>query len=90
MNSTSGTNAQPEIVDSEQTQSAMPQPLSLEEQSHINELKQKVADLKFELQMSPKQFEDKLLHKLREEINVSKRKMQSQMEDELVNERQRL
>ena len=90
MNSTSGNNAQPEIVDSEQTQSAMPQPLSLEEQSHINELKQKVADLKFELQMSPKQFEDKLLHKLREEINVSKRKMQSQMEDELVNERQRL
>jgi hypothetical protein len=40
--------------------------------------------------MSPKQFEDKLLLKLREEINVSKQKMQLQMEEELVNERERL
>jgi hypothetical protein len=40
--------------------------------------------------MSPRQFEDKLLHKLREEIVLSKQKMQQQMELELANERARL
>ena len=42
------------------------------EEQTLNELKQKIQDLKSELEMSPRQFEDKLLHKLREEIIVSK------------------
>ena len=41
----------------------------------LQELKQKMADLKQELEMSPRQFEDKLLQKLREEIIQSKQKM---------------
>ena len=39
-----------------------------QEESTLEEMRQKVADLKQELDMSPRQFEDKLLSKLREEI----------------------
>lgn len=58
--------------------------------SNVQELKQKIADLKAELQMSPRQFEDKLLHKLREEIIFSKQKMQEQMQREMMLEQERL
>lgn len=58
--------------------------------ANIQELKQKIADLKTELQMSPRQFEDKLLHKLREEIIISKQRMQEQMQQEMQIEQQRL
>lgn len=51
-----------------------------DDQANIDELKQKIADLKAELEMSPRQFEDKLLYKLREEIQISKQKMQQQMQ----------
>lgn len=40
-------------------------------------MKQKVIDLQQELNMSPRKFEDKLLHKLREEIMHSKQQMQN-------------
>ena len=40
----------------------------MENRGSLDELRQKIADLKQELEMSPRQFEDKLLSKLREEI----------------------
>ena len=56
----------------------------------LQELRQKITDLKQELEMSPRQFEDKLLQKLREEIIQSKQKMQEQLKQELQEERQRM
>ena len=56
----------------------------------LQELRQKITDLKQELEMSPRQFEDKLLQKLREEILQSKQKMQEQLKQELQEERQRM
>lgn len=44
------------------------QPTHANEMASVAELKQKIADLKAELDLSPRQFEDKLLYKLREEI----------------------
>lgn len=55
------------------------QPTNTDEYASVAELKQKIADLKAELELSPRQFEDKLLHKLREEIMLSKQKMQAQL-----------
>ena len=40
--------------------------------------------------MSPRQFEDKLLHKLREEIIQSKARMQDRLNQELEGERQKM
>ena len=40
--------------------------------------------------MSPRQFEDKLLSKLREEILQNKKQMQSQLKEDLASERQRM
>ena len=48
-----------------------------ENEEHLADLRQKISDLKHELEMSPRQFEDKLLHKLREEILTSKQRMQA-------------
>lgn len=53
-------------------------------------MRQKVADLKQELEMSPRQFEDKLLSKLREEIQENKRQMQNQLKQDLEAERHRM
>ena len=61
-----------------------------QEDTTIEEMRQKVADLKQELEMSPRQFEDKLLSKLREEILVNKNQMQSQLKSDLEAERQRM
>ena len=44
-----------------------------QEETSLEEMRQKVADLKQELEMSPRQFEDKLLQKLREEILENKK-----------------
>lgn len=54
-----------------------------ENEEHLADLRQKIADLKHELEMSPRQFEDKLLHKLREEILTSKQRMQTQIQTEM-------
>jgi uncharacterized protein involved in exopolysaccharide biosynthesis len=40
--------------------------------------------------MSPRQFEDKLLSKLREEILQNKKQMQSQLKEDLAAERQNM
>ena len=40
--------------------------------------------------MSPRQFEDKLLSKLREEIHQNKKQMQSQLKEDLAAERQNM
>ena len=40
--------------------------------------------------MSPRQFEDKLLSKLREEILHNKKQMQSQLKEDLAAERQNM
>ena len=61
-----------------------------QEDTTIEEMRQKVADLKQELEMSPRQFEYKLLSKLREEILVNKNQMQSQLKSDLEAERQRM
>ena len=61
-----------------------------QEDTTIEEMRQKVADLKQELEMSPRQFEDKLLSKLREEILENKKQMQSQLKNDLEAERQRM
>ena len=57
---------------------------------HIFDLQQKINDLKAELDMSPRQFEDKLLQKLRHEIMISKEQMQDQLNQEMLMERQRV
>jgi uncharacterized protein involved in exopolysaccharide biosynthesis len=61
-----------------------------QEETSLEDLRQKVADLKQELDMSPRAFEDKLLQKLREEILESKKQMQNQLKADLEAERQRM
>lgn len=49
-------------------------------------MRQKIIDLQRELQMSPIKFEDKLLGKLREEIENSKEQLEHQMMKEMKEE----
>ena len=55
----------------------------MENEQSLEELRQKIADLKQELEMSPRQFEDKLLSKLREEIVNNKNHLNNENQIQL-------
>lgn len=56
------------------------------EDEEMKIMRQKIIDLQRELQMSPIKFEDKLLGKLREEIENSKEQLEHQMMKEMKEE----